>query len=198
MAYPPPARCWLALSNDPDNTTIEAWEELHKTIWSDLELPFEDSLFVANHSDVLPDQVNLESFPKILSAHRHDTIHTWGDYTNSKSHVFTRADAQKCLEILNQHNFAPRVWTDHANFSGNLMHRVSVRPVPRITDASGNELYSALHQCVDSNNWGLDEASAWWKEHTEQIREFRAKRQSELGVGSAQTIAVAIRERIES
>lgn len=139
LAYPPPARCWLALSNDPDNTTIEAWEELHTTIWSDLALPFEDSLFVANHCDVWPDQVNLESFPKILSAHRHDTIHTWGDYTKSKSYLFTRADAQKCLEILNQHNFTPRVWTDHANFSGNLTHRVSVRPVPRYTDISGRE-----------------------------------------------------------
>ena len=139
LAYPPPARCWLALSNDPDNTTIEDWKELNKTIWSDLGLPFSDSVFIANHSDILPDQVSLESFPKILSTHQHDTIHTWGDYTNSKSHVFTRADALRCLEILDQHSLAPKVWTDHANFSGNLTHRVSVKPAPHFTDASGHE-----------------------------------------------------------
>ena len=34
------------MANDPDNTVIEDWKELHSFIWEDLALPFGDSLFV--------------------------------------------------------------------------------------------------------------------------------------------------------
>ena len=35
LAYPHPYCAWLCISNDPDNTTIRNWQELHDFIWEE-------------------------------------------------------------------------------------------------------------------------------------------------------------------
>jgi hypothetical protein len=138
LAYPPPYRCWLAISNDPDGTSLQAWEELHQLIWRELALPFEDSFFLCNYNLRWPDQVNVRDHPAILAAHAHDTMHTWGDYTQTPWRRFNRQDASEGLQILKRHGVVPRVWTDHANFTGNLRHRAMCKAMPVIADASGH------------------------------------------------------------
>jgi hypothetical protein len=138
LAYPPPYRCWLALSNDPDATSQQAWEELHELIWAELGIPFADSFFIYNYNERWSDQVNLCDHPSILAAHAHDTMHTWGDFTQTPRRRFNRQDAMDGLRILQDHGAAPRVWTDHNNFTGNLLHRVTCKVMPVLQDASGH------------------------------------------------------------
>jgi len=138
LAYPPPYRSWLALSNDPDCTTWERWQELHELIWQRLALPFADSFFLFSYNDATPGQVTVAEHPEILAAHAHDTMHTWGDYTMSRSRLFHRAEAEAGLALLREHGAAPRIWTDHSNFSGNILHRGDSGAWPRIEDASGH------------------------------------------------------------
>ena len=137
LAYPPPYRSWLTLSNDPDCTTWERWQELHELIWERLALPFADSFFLECVNDAIPGQVTVAEHPEILTAHPHDTMHTWGDYTMSKSHLFHRGEAEAGLALLRAQGAAPRIWTDHSNFSGNILHRGESGAIPRIEDASG-------------------------------------------------------------
>lgn len=138
LSTPPPYRGWLALSNDPDFTTWERWQQLHRLIWKDLKLPFADSFFLFNYNETLPDQVNLRDHPEILTAHQHDTMHTWGDFLNSRTRRFTREDAIEGVATLKSLNVTPRVWTDHSNFSGNLLCRASRKAMPYYVDASGH------------------------------------------------------------
>lgn len=139
LAVPPPYRSWLTISNDPDFTTIERWRQLHQLIWEELQLPFADAFFISNHNETLPEQVNVQDYPEILQAHPHDTMHTWGDFQDCRSHRFCREDAVQGCEILRHHDIVPRVWTDHSNFSGNLIHRASRKAVPVSVDSSGHE-----------------------------------------------------------
>lgn len=138
LAYPPPYRSWLTLSNDPDCTTWDRWQELHEVIWERLALPFADSFFLDSVNDAIPRQVSVAEHPEILAAHPHDTMHTWGDYTMSKSRLFCRGEAEAGLALLQEHGVAPRIWTDHSNFSGNLLHRGEFGAMPQIEDASGH------------------------------------------------------------
>ncbi len=137
LAYPPPYRCWLTLSNDPDNTTLAGWQELHRVIWQELALPFADSFFLFAYNDAIPDQVCVAAHPEILDAHPHDTMHTWGDYTMSESRLFSRREAQAGLDLLRQLGARPRIWTDHSDFIGNMLHRNTKGALPCIEDASG-------------------------------------------------------------
>lgn len=138
LAYPPPYRSWLALSNDPDCTTWERWQELHEVIWQRLALPFADSFFLFSYNDAIPGQVTVAEYPEILAAHPHDTMHTWGDYTMSRSRLFHRGEAEAGLALLREQGAVPRIWTDHSNFSGNILHRGENGALPRIEDASGH------------------------------------------------------------
>jgi hypothetical protein len=128
----------LALSNDPDSTTWDRWQELHELIWERLALPFADSFFLFSYNDAIPGQVTVAEHPEILIAHPHDTMHTWGDYTMSRSRLFHRAEAEAGLDLLRKEGAIPRIWTDHSNFSGNILHRVDSGALPRIEDASGH------------------------------------------------------------
>jgi len=148
LPYPPPYRCWLTISNDPDNTTMEAWQELHSVIWERINLPFADTLFISNYNSVLANQVNLKDHPQIGCAHPHDTIHTWGDFTMSRTHCFTRDDAEEGLALLAEHGLAPRVWSDHAGFVGNLLHRATTIAAQTFKDASGNT-YDNMYYTLD-------------------------------------------------
>jgi hypothetical protein len=139
LALPPPYRCWVAISNDPDATTMREWEAVHRLVWEELALPIADSVFLFNHSARYPDQVCVERHPEILAAHPHDTLHTWGDFCETTTHVFTRDDAVRGLALLREHGLAPRVWVDHANFAGNLLHNAVYAAAPTFSDASGHE-----------------------------------------------------------
>lgn len=148
LAFPPPFRAWLTISNDPDNTTIENWRELHAIIWEDLQLPFADTFILTNFNENLPHQVTIESHPEILTAHPHDTIHSWGDYTFSSSKRFSRNDAERSLELLDKIGIRPRIWSDHSHFSGNMLHHSRLGAVPRVIDASGN-MYENYEYTLD-------------------------------------------------
>lgn len=145
LAYPPPYRCWLTLSNDPDNTTVEGWRELHELIWQELGLPFADSFFLVAYNDAIGDQVSVAEQPEILDAHPHDTMHTWGDYTMSKRRVFERGEAEQGLQLLRRHGLRPRIWTDHSDFVGNMLHRNTKGALPRIEDASGHVYENSVY-----------------------------------------------------
>jgi hypothetical protein len=136
-ALPPPYRGWVAISNDPDGTTMREWDALHELLWQRLALPIADSFFLFNYSERYPDQVCIEHDPEILAAHPHDTMHTWGDFCDTRSRLFTRDDAARGLEMLRRHGARPLVWTDHANFAGNLLHNAVVPAQPVLEDHSG-------------------------------------------------------------
>lgn len=138
LAYPPPYRSWLTLSNDPDCTTWERWRELHEVIWTELGLPFADSFFLFTYNDAIPHQVSVAEHPEILTAHAHDTMHTWGDYTMSRQRLFNRDEARAGLALLSDSGIMPRIWTDHSNFTGNLLHRGQYGALASIKDASGH------------------------------------------------------------
>lgn len=138
LKYPYPYKAWLAMANDPDNTLMKDWEELHQTIWQELGIPFGDSLFIKSFNHNLAGQVSLSDYPKIATAHHHDTIHTWGDYMYSRSKGFDREDAIEGIKILQQHDISPQVWIDHSGFEGNLLHRNGTGAIPNTTDKSGH------------------------------------------------------------
>ena len=144
-AYPYPARAWLALSSDPDNTLIEDWRELDRVIWKELGLPFSDSLFLRSFNLNLPEQVDLARHPEMLIAHPHDTIHTWGDYVWSGPKSFERVDAIEGREMLARMGMRPRVWVDHSLFMGNMLHNHRYGSMPTMTDASGHVYPNPLY-----------------------------------------------------
>ena len=137
LQFPSPYRCWLAISNDPDGTTRPAWEQLHSLIWDRLELPISDSFFLYNVSERYPDQVSVDAYPDIISAHPHDTMHTWGDFCDARQREFGRDDAEKGLRLMREHGMRPLVWIDHSNFAGNLLHNPVVPAQPILEDRSG-------------------------------------------------------------
>ena len=145
-AYPYPFKAWVALSSDPDNTTIADWKELDQVIWKELGLPFADSFFLRSFNQNLPDQVSLERDPEILAAHPHDTIHTWGDHVWAGKRGFDRSDAVEGLETLRRLGAMPRVWVDHSMFMGNMLHNHRYGAIPEFKDAAGytypNPVYS--------------------------------------------------------
>ena len=145
LPFPPPFRAWLALSNDPDNTTAAAWQELHDLIWEELELPFADSIFLRSVNDSLPDQISAESHPHLLDAHPFDTLHTWGDYILSQSEAFHRGRAREAVEALSGMGVEPRVWVDHSFFEGNLLGPARLGSRPSIDDASGHSYENTLY-----------------------------------------------------
>ncbi|MBK8497700.1 MAG: hypothetical protein IPL52_02505 [Flavobacteriales bacterium] len=144
-AYPWPAKAWLALSSDPDNTLIDDWHELDRVIWNELGLPFADSLFLRSFNLNLPEQVDLARHPQILEAHPHDTIHTWGDYVWSGPKSFERVDAIEGRETLARAGFKPRVWVDHSLFMGNMLHNHRYGSMPTMSDASGHVYPNPLY-----------------------------------------------------
>ena len=148
LAYPPPYRCWLTVSNDPDATTIDVWRELHAFIWEELNLPFADSFFLRSFNENFPGQVNLQDNPGIISAHHHDTIHGWGDYHSSRTRRFSRDDAVEGLRLLTELGVKPLVWTDHARMSGNVLQHAEAKMMPVLVDATGHP-YKNFEYSVD-------------------------------------------------
>ena len=138
LAFPPPVRGWLTLCNDPDNTTIEAWEELHAFIWEELALPFADALFVHSFNDSLPDQVSLARYRARLLRHPYDVLHTWGDYVRSRHKIFARSDARAAMALLAEYGLTPIAWSDHSNFVGNVTHGEAAGAARAVSDRSGH------------------------------------------------------------
>ena len=138
LKFPPPYKAWLTVSSDPDCCTPEAQEELNCFIWDELELPFSDSLFIRSYNRNQEGQLNLADHPEYFRHHVYDTIHTWGDYTHARTRGFDREDASEGLELLANHGIKPLVWTDHADFEGNILHRTTSPPRQFYSDASGH------------------------------------------------------------
>ncbi|MBI1288084.1 MAG: hypothetical protein GC178_10975 [Flavobacteriales bacterium] len=155
LKYPYPYKAWLTMANDPDNTTIEAWKELHGFIWEELEIPFGDSLFVSSFNQNLPDQVNLVENPEIGKAHLHDIIHTWGDYMHARKRGFDRDDAIEAAGLLQKAGIQPRVWIDHASFVGNMMHGTNKGAVPKLKDSSGLEYENFVYSLDIARGLGI-------------------------------------------
>ncbi len=139
LKYPYPYKAWFTLSNDPDHTTLERWNKLHQLIWSKLELPFSDSLFVKSYNDYVPNQINLFEHRQLIMRHSYDTIHTWGDYVYSKDKVFTRKDAVEAVEIINEFNIKPIIWVDHSSFTGNFIKNSNWGTKTYHIDAAGHK-----------------------------------------------------------
>jgi hypothetical protein len=126
------------MANDPDNTLIEDWRELHSFIWEELKLPFGDSLFIRSINQNLPNQVNLTDNPEIGKAHLHDIIHTWGDYMHGRKRGFDRQDAVEGAQSLRDSGIYPKVWIDHASFIGNMIHGTNKGALDQLKDSSGH------------------------------------------------------------
>lgn len=148
LAMPYPYQAWLTISNDPDNTTIENWKQLHQFIWEELQLPFADALFLKSYNQNIPGQVNFFDHPQILKAHPHDSLHFWGDYQHARKQGFDRTDAEEATKTLAQNNFQPRVWVDHSSHRGNFTHNSNEGTVPFFKDASGVE-YQNFNYTLD-------------------------------------------------
>jgi hypothetical protein len=155
LKYPYPYKGWLALANDPDNTVIEDWKELHSFIWEELELPFGDSLFVRSFNQNLPDQVSLETNPEIGSAHHHDIIHTWGDYMHARRRGFDREDAIEAAQTLKKAGIQPRVWIDHASFVGNMIHGTDKGAKDKLVDSSGHVYENFVYSLDVAKDLGI-------------------------------------------
>jgi len=138
LDYPPPYKAWLTLSNDPDFSKTDTQIELNEFIWGELDLPFSDSLFIKSYNQNLKEQLNLQDHSDLFKDHLFDTLHTWGDYTHTRSKGFDRKDAIEGVKLLSAHNIKPLVWTDHSNFTGNIFHRVTHHK-PFTIDGSGNK-----------------------------------------------------------
>jgi len=136
LKYPYPYKAWFTVANDPDNTLIKDWKELDAFIWGELELPLSNSIFIKSFNNNLPQQVNLTEHPEILTQ-KHDIIHTWGDYMHSRRLGFDREDAIEAVKIIEQNSLEPKVWIDHAQFIGNLIHFSNKGSTPSTKDASG-------------------------------------------------------------
>lgn len=147
IKFPFPFKAWLTISNDPDNTSIEAWHQINDLIFTELQLPWANSVFVSNHNINLPDQVNLTDYPEIGSQPI-DTLHTWGDFVNAGRRGFSREDAVDAIELLNKHSIHPRIWIDHSRFGGNLINNSQLGQMPYHKDGSGT--------CYTNHEYTLD------------------------------------------
>lgn len=137
LPIPFPFKAMLSISNDPDNTTIEAWHELNEFIFNELKLDWANTVFPINKNLNLPNQVSLESHPQIASQPT-DTLHTWGDFVHSGNHGFTRDDAETAIRLLENNRISPKIWVDHSRFLGNLLHgKTTLGGKQFHTDASG-------------------------------------------------------------
>lgn len=148
LAIPPPYRAWLTISNDPDFTTYAIWRQLDEFIWKELALPLADSFFLVNHNESLPEQVDLQRHPEIVKSHPHDTMHTWGDYLQSRKIRFSRDCASEGLAQMQKLHLSPRVWTDHSGFEGNLIHRAT-HAASRFTQDSAGHMYENFNYTLD-------------------------------------------------
>lgn len=145
---PFPYKAILSISNDPDNTTIQAWHEINIFIFNELKLDWSNIVFPINKNLNIPEQVSLQDYPEIASQPT-DSIHTWGDFIHSGGHGFTRNDAIQAIELLNKFNIHPKIWVDHSRFLGNLLHsKVSLGGKEYHTDASGIK-YKNLEYTAD-------------------------------------------------
>jgi len=147
LNYPHPYKAWLSISNDPDNTTIEAWNDLNDFIFNDLKLDWANSIFIFSYNLNLPNQVSLDKNPEIASQPA-DTIHSWGDFVHSGQRGFSRADAEAGILLLKKHNIQPYVWVDHSRFAGNMVHKNNWGAVPYHSDSSGNK-YTVFEYTLD-------------------------------------------------
>ena len=144
LKYPYPYKAWFTIANDPDNTLIQDWRELDSFIWKELSLPLGNTLFIKSYNHNLPNQVNLEDNPEILSQY-HDILHTWGDYMHSRKNGFDRLDAIEAIEILKKKSINPKVWIDHSKFIGNLLHASKKGSIPKTYDGSGIEYINYVY-----------------------------------------------------
>ena len=145
--FPYPFNAWLTISNDPDFTTPEVWEELHEFFFQELKLPWANSIFVTSYNQNLPNQVNLQDYPKI-GQEPIDTLHTWGDFIHAGQKGFDRSDAIDAIKVLKTNTIQPRVWVDHSRFSGNLFHNAGWGAVPQHVDSSG-QTYQVFEYTLD-------------------------------------------------
>ena len=147
LAYPPPYQAWFTISNDPDHTSYDRWQQLHQLIWEELQLPLADSFFITNYNQ-LSEQASLKANPDMAQAHAYDTMHTWGDYMFAQEKNFTRDDAEAGKALLKEQNISPLIWTDHAKFAGNMRHNNILGSVKTIRDTAGYE-YANQYYSLD-------------------------------------------------
>ena len=155
LKYPFPFKARLAMANDPDNTNLLEWKELHAFIWEELKLPFGDSLFVRSFNANLPTQVDLEDNPEIGMAHLHDIIHTWGDYMHGRKRGFDREDAIEAAKTLTEAGIKPKVWIDHASFVGNMIHGTKKGATDKLVDSSGHVYQNFLYSLDIARELGI-------------------------------------------
>lgn len=171
LKYPYPYKGWLTMANDPDNTLIADWKELHDFIWEELQLPFGDSLFVRSFNQNLPNQVSLETNPEIGTAHFHDIIHTWGDYMHARKRGFDREDALEAAATLKETGIIPRVWIDHASFVGNMIHGTNKGAKDKLIDSSGHVYQNFVYSLDIARDLGI--RYIWNGEVTEIVGQDR-------------------------
>ena len=140
---PYPYRAALAIANDRHGLhDMARFRELHRFLNTDDDTPFGPGLgleiadsfwfydsigrfsYFKGFSAAPSDQAPL--IREFLQAGYIDSLHTWGDFTNTR---FTRALAEPALEEMQRHGLKVTVWTNHGDRHNvqNIDHAVPCR-----------------------------------------------------------------------
>ena len=137
--FPYPYRAMLAITSDCDSTTTDTFTRVHRFLNTfeeteygpGLGLDISDSFFMYNGSDydtadglmsfcegTDPDcPKDAELIKKYYDCGWIDSIHAFGDFSNSGGSRFTRALALRAWEKLDKAGIAPSVWIDHGTYT---------------------------------------------------------------------------------
>ncbi len=133
--FPYPYKAMLSIVSDCDSTTVESFESMHRFLntyeeteyGKGLGLDIGDSFFIFNGSnyDNATDLMtycagtdpaslrNAELIKKYYDCGWIDSIHAFGDFSNTGGSRFTRDLAISAWEIMDGAGIAPAVWIDH-------------------------------------------------------------------------------------
>lgn len=137
--FPYPYKAMLCIISDCDSTTIQTFARVHRYLNSFEDTPYgkglgldiSDSFFVYNGSN-LDTAENLMSYcagvdpdsTKDADLIKHyydcgwiDSIHAFGDFSNSAGSMFSRTLAERAWELLDQAGITPTVWIDHGTYT---------------------------------------------------------------------------------
>ena len=137
--FPYPYKAMLTICSDCDNTTVEAFERVHRFLNTREETQFgkglgldvSDSFFVYHGTDYFqnddvmtycegtdPDTLKSAALiKKYYDCGWIDSIHAFGDFSRSTGSLFQRALATRAWELLDAAGIAPAVWIDHGTYT---------------------------------------------------------------------------------
>lgn len=137
--FPYPFKAMLCLVSDCDSTTVETFERVHRYLNTFADTPYgkglgldiSDSFFMYNgsnydtaenlmsycegvDSDTLRDAALIKRY---YDCGWLDSIHAFGDFSNSGGSAFSRLLAERAWALMNRAGIAPKVWIDHGTYT---------------------------------------------------------------------------------